>query len=241
MTTTPPPKRRTRRFLQFSLRSLLVFVLLVSISLSWLGVKLERARKQKEAVEAIGGLADVTYEDFGDVDPFVEPSVPKWARELFGDDFFFDVIYVSTGADFSDEEMAYLKRLKNLTILYVGGTQITDAGLEHLEGLTQLTGLDLCDTEITDTGLEHIGGLTSLTELYLVDTKITDTGLGHLGGLTNLAMLELNDTQVTDAGLEYLKGLVSLGYLDLSGTQATPEGVKKLQEALPECEIVYDE
>jgi len=54
MTTTPPPKRRIRRFLQFSLRSLLVFVLLVSIGLSWLGVKLERARRQREAVRVIG-------------------------------------------------------------------------------------------------------------------------------------------------------------------------------------------
>ena len=49
--TTPPPKRRTRRLLQFSLRALLVFVLLVSIGMSWLAVKLEKARRQREAVE----------------------------------------------------------------------------------------------------------------------------------------------------------------------------------------------
>ena len=58
--TTPRPKRRTRRFLQFSLRALLVFVLLVSVGMSWLAVKLEKARRQKEAVEALvklGGTA----------------------------------------------------------------------------------------------------------------------------------------------------------------------------------------
>ena len=41
------PKRRTRRFLQFSLRALLVFVLLVSVGMSWFAVKLERARRQR--------------------------------------------------------------------------------------------------------------------------------------------------------------------------------------------------
>ncbi len=33
-----------------------MFVLLVSIGMSWLGVKLERARRQREAVEAIERL-----------------------------------------------------------------------------------------------------------------------------------------------------------------------------------------
>jgi hypothetical protein len=51
---TPRPKRRRRRFLQFTVRSLLVFVLLVSIGMSWFAVKLARARRQREAVEAAG-------------------------------------------------------------------------------------------------------------------------------------------------------------------------------------------
>jgi len=40
-------EKRKRRWFQFSLRSVLIFVLLVSIGLSWLGVKLERARRQR--------------------------------------------------------------------------------------------------------------------------------------------------------------------------------------------------
>jgi hypothetical protein len=66
MTTTPRPKPRTRRFLQFSLRTLLIFVLLVSIGMSWFAVKLERARRQREAVEVIrtgGGGSRMTPKD----------------------------------------------------------------------------------------------------------------------------------------------------------------------------------
>jgi len=47
---TPKPKRR---WYQYSLRTLLLFMLLASIGLSWLAVKLKQAREQKEAVRAI--------------------------------------------------------------------------------------------------------------------------------------------------------------------------------------------
>jgi hypothetical protein len=44
---------------------------------------------------------------------------------------------------------------------------------------------------------------------------------------------------VTDTGLEHLRGLTQLQLLYLGGTQITDEGVKKLQEALPNCEITH--
>jgi Leucine-rich repeat (LRR) protein len=62
--------------------------------------------------------------------------------------------------------------------------------------------------------------------------------LENLQGLTQLSILWLDHTAVTDAGLEHLKGLTQLQTLDLSGTNVTDEGVKKLQQALPKCQIV---
>ncbi len=61
MTTSPPNRRR---WYQFRLRTLLVFMLLVCVGLSWFSVKMDQARKQREAVEAIrkaGGFALRTY------------------------------------------------------------------------------------------------------------------------------------------------------------------------------------
>ena len=153
-------KTRTRRWFQFSLRSLLVFVLIVSIAMSWVGVKMERARKQREAVEVIrkvgGGVSHAG---------FLMPLVPKWARAVFGEDFFFDVVAVyafgvsaraGDQTDFGDDEVAYLKRLTSLTFLELRGTQVTDAGLEHLEGLTNLESLDLSDTQVTAQGVDAL-------------------------------------------------------------------------------------
>jgi hypothetical protein len=243
--TTPRPKPRPRRFLQFSLRALLVFVLLVSVGMSWFAVKLEKARRQRQAVEVIG-KAEVIGTAGGGIlheyewpDTSAHPPDPEWVRTFLGDDFLFDVVWVSVVEDFGDDDVRHLKVLTNLVRLDLSGTQVTDAGLEHLERLTNLTDLYLSGTQVTDAGLGHLRGLTNLEYLYLRDTQVTDAGLEHLKELTKLTKLDLRDTQVTDAGLEHLEGLTKLELLALDGTQVTSEGVKKLQEALPDCAIQF--
>jgi hypothetical protein len=64
-------------------------------------------------------------------------------------------------------------------------------------------------------------------------------GLKHLKGLTKLQSLIPANSQVTNAGLEHLKGLIHLQSLDLADTKISNEGVRKLQEALPRCEIKH--
>jgi hypothetical protein len=177
---TRRPKRRARRFLQFSLRALLVFVLLVSLGMSWLAVRMAKARRQKEAVEAIRELGGIVLYDYNSdatvvisltrrlaVLP-VEPPGPAWAREILGVDFFSNV---------ADVDM--------------WGAQIGDVHLKHFRELS------------------------------------------------TLSIVDLSETQVTDAGLVHLEGLSNLTHLNLTRTRVTPEGVEKLQEALPDCEIVY--
>jgi len=147
---------------------MLVFVLLVSIGMSWFAVKLERARRQREAVEAIRAASGSALYDYELPGSLTEPPIPKWMVVLLGEDFFCEVVAVVTwSSDFGDDAASHLKALTTLRFLALGDTQITDAGLEHLEGMT------------------------------------------------------------------------SLKWLDLKGAQVTPEGVKKLQLALPECDIEY--
>ncbi len=80
MTTTPPttPKPRRRR-LQFSLRTLLVLMLVFGVAFGWLGFRLKQVTEQQEAVEAIQKLGG-----------FVFPGVtgPAWLRNVLGEDIF---------------------------------------------------------------------------------------------------------------------------------------------------------
>ena len=84
-----------RRWFQYSLRSFLVLVTALAV---WLGVVVNRAREQREAVKAIEALGGVVLYDWMLVEgsqelelrPFDKqrPSGPEQLRSLLGNDFF---------------------------------------------------------------------------------------------------------------------------------------------------------
>jgi Leucine-rich repeat (LRR) protein len=77
-----------------------------------------------------------------------------------------------------------------------------------------------------------------LKELNVQQTEITDASLPLLGKLNRLEVLGLHKTQITDVGLVHLSGLKKLKDLDVSDTGVTSEGTARLQEKLPNCEIL---
>lgn len=81
-----------RKLLQFSLRTALV---LLTISCVWLGWKVERAREQREAVNAIEMLGGVVQCDWQQIKPSPEqPPGPAWLRRMIGDEFFQEPVSV---------------------------------------------------------------------------------------------------------------------------------------------------
>jgi hypothetical protein len=206
---------------QFSIRSLLVLVVVVAVPFSWLAVKMRQASRQREAVQEVVKLGGWVWYDWeGDVsgEPLQDPNAPcsKWLRELLGDNFFGSVYGLGTGKGsdaVGDDAMVRLRELPEVKLLYFPGYSSGDAGLDNLSGLTRLQELTLDDGNITDAGLKRIGALSQLQKLSLFSTPITDAGLEHLRGLTQLKKLSLDRTDVTD------------------------EGVQNLQQALPYCEI----
>ena len=211
-------------------------MLLACIGMSWVSVKIQQARQQKAAVEAIkklGGWVKYDYQRPKTVAEWMRSADnspgPAWLRRLLGDDFFTNVVEVVVeGTQVGDAALEHLKGLTQLQYLSLDSTQVTDAGLEHLKGLTQLQKLSLNGTKVTDAGLEHLKGLTQLQGLSLNSTKVTGAGLEHLKGLTHLQTLSLYNTQVTDAGLKHLKGLTQLQGLSLGSTQVTDAGLEHL-------------
>ncbi len=114
----------------------------------------------------------------------------------------------------------------------------TVLGDDFFDSVTSLT---LMGDRIDDSGLEslRLENISGLTTLALADTKVTSVGLQQLRELRSLECLIIKRTPVTDAGLEHLRGLTNLERLQLHDTQVTPEGARRLQEALPNCEIEY--
>ena len=217
MTTTSKPRRR---WFQYSLRTLLVLMLLACIGMGWFAVKMQQVKKERAAVAAIEGLGgwvtDVTYRYHPD-----GQRGRAWLRKWLGDDFFARPYEVRIP---NDAAMEYLTGVRQLRELNLEGIQVTDAGLKNLKGLTQLLLLRIERAPVTDAGLEFLKGLARLQTLSLAGTQVTDAGLEQLKELTQLLYLDLAGTQVTDAGLEHLKGLTQLDWLYLGGTQVTDAG-----------------
>ena len=132
MTTAPPttPKPR-RRWLQFSLRALIIVMLLASVAMSWAAVRMQ-ARKQKRAVEELRRLGGVVYERQSDAfgNPLPRKGMPAWLRNLLGDDFFaadVEVIF-SPCCTSSRDGLKQLKGLMQVKRL-IFETPVTDADL----------------------------------------------------------------------------------------------------------------
>jgi hypothetical protein len=126
-------------------------------------------------------------------------------------------LYLHVNENITDEAMKSVKKLRRLHTLQLSGPLNTDAALSHLKELTQLRELTVAD--------------------FRTPSHITDEGLKHLGEMKSLTLLGIHAASVTDEGLIHLEGLSELRELSLDKTKVTAEGVKRLQRALPECEI----
>jgi hypothetical protein len=78
---------------------------------------------------------------------------------------------------------------------------------------------------------------TNVQQMFFGEPEITDAELKHFERFCQLEVLSLKNADITDAGLEHLRGMKNLRHLYLKGTKVTDSGVKKLQKALPNCQI----
>jgi internalin A len=237
--------RRWRRFLRFSVRGLIVIVLVIGAGLGWI---VRSARIQRDAVAAITSVGYHVEYDWewtnGQRIPGGKPRAPRRLVNLVGVDYFGRVTRVSyfqRGVLSHAKPRALLASTDRVLArpasdgrvqpgdLVTANMSEGNEMLVYLKGLNELSELDLCHNGVTDSGLVHLRGLTNLSNLDLEGNAITDSGLVHLRGLTELSDLNLIETKITDAGLRHLEGLAKLTRLRLNGTQVTDAGLAHLK------------
>ncbi|MBM4071158.1 MAG: hypothetical protein FJ271_19815, partial [Planctomycetes bacterium] len=166
-----------------------------------------------------------------------------------------DAISVTTMPNATDEQLAQLKNVANVTWLVIQSDKVTSAGLAvlkdlprvtavnlsgarnvgdaalvHVKEATQLQHLWLDSDRFSDAGLGQLGGMSKLKTLSLAGARVSDSGMAHLKNLHDLEMLGLSRTRVTDKGLAHIRGLKELNSLEISWTQVTDEGLENLAE-----------
>jgi hypothetical protein len=222
-----------RSLLRFHLRTMLLAVLVISVSL---GIYVNRVRRQQTAIAAIrrvGGNVYYDYQHDGEsLDVDRKSSVPAWLRERLGDDWFHSVVNVNviyrndakgtsktapSSDDFLDA-LAQLPRLKALVTLY---GPASDEGLEKISRVRHLKELVLMDAiHVTDRGIAYLPALEDLESLTLIESQITDDSLRTLGQLPRLKQLMVQGNHLTNEGLKHagqMRGLQGLWLCRLDG------------------------
>ena len=178
MTMTPPtPAKPRRRWLQFSLRTLLVLMLVAGAGVGWFAHEVRQTRAHREAVKAAENARKVA--DMARME--AETQTMAAERQRMAAERAADEATMAARKAVAETAESEIQKLGGrVTGLDLSATKVTDAGLVHLEGLTQLQTLNLGATSITDAGLAHLEGLTQLHELDLSSTKVTDAGVAEL-------------------------------------------------------------
>jgi hypothetical protein len=218
------PKPRRWFVPRYSLRTLLVVMTVVCVVS---GFFLNKAFRQRDAVRRFKQLTakqpqtrrgPMLYLHEGDL--HWEPIIPeRWqllcnwiGEEAFGQPY--GVQLSSTGT--TNHDLRHLRDLPSVEKIWLSSTKVTDEGLSNLHACRKLKYVALNNLPITDDGLSKLAVLTDLEEIALERTSITDAGLEHVAKLPKLKDLWLRNTAVTD------------------------DGYRKLQAALPRCNIHTD-
>jgi len=150
-------KRRLRRWLSFSLRSLLVFVTVLCVCL---GIWLERARRQHEIVKAIrdsGGYVEYEIED----SKAIPAPAPFWHSALYGQDL---ADCVESVAIEDRRLLPQVARLYGVTSVSVEDSGLRDDDLDSIQQMHVLKSVRLM-------GKDHGGIFTGNPGLYRIDVS----------------------------------------------------------------------
>jgi len=187
----------TRRWLQFSLRTLLVVMLVACCLFGWVAYKRSQAAEQQAAYKLIAAKGGLT--NFGP-----ESARSPWLRWILGEDVAAQggcIEFDNSGL--TDADLAQLSSLRQLRRLSLNNNPISDRGLAHLSKLSLLKNLSLDETNITDNGLKSLRACQSLEFLSLYRTRTTSAGVQSLRAA--LPRLNIIDTDENDLPAMNLK------------------------------------
>ena len=205
------PSKRKRRWFQFSLRTLLIFVAGIAIICDWYAGKIHHAADQDALIEAaqkIEGRVEVAYSG-PDWLGFIYPR--RLRRHVIG--LTFDL----SSPDCRQESLRLcLAGFHELQWLDFGLVPIDEEGWRSVGRMDQLSRLISTHSTITEADAAQLARLPELQELNLSECQIDNAAVRKLADCPQLRKLMLRSADPADelVDLGHIRGL---SLLDLAG------------------------
>jgi hypothetical protein len=212
---------------------MLLFLTLLCI---WLGVKVNQARRQKEAIAALRSIdAAIRFhhqlDEEGKEELTSEPPGPAWLRQITGDEYFQRVHTVSASSvAFTDEYAAYLSAFKDLAKLHIWSIEATDEVLAQIGDTDDLEEVEVIDCAVGDLFIARLAHSKRLKTLTLDTTRVTARGLKALEGLRQVRSLKINNSPIGNDGLIGLRSMTNLEYLYIAELPIDDRGLDNLPD-----------
>lgn len=226
-----------RRF-RFSLRGMLIGVMLLALWLGLIGGELYHGARQAAMVRELAERGVIKQQ-------FDYDERRQLVSRVFGSDPLLQVRWICiTRNQGLPAILEHADELPDLDCITFEGAGVTDAGLAHVEGLNRFPELWqglFTSCNVTGAGLEKLTTWRTLRLLSFYDCrKVTDADMRRMASLSQVRELRINDIPIGDAGVAELRDMPNLEHLGLRKTKVTEVGVRGLCEALPNCLVTWE-
>lgn len=233
--------------LQFSLRSMLLTLLLASVVMAALAQAAHRRRAAIKLIRRGGGVVN-TY--------FIEDEIGgvwhSFRRRLGIQRRHVEVLFLErmgerhallksgdgTADTITDRDVAPISDISDTSAVVLRSDQVTASVFNTLSALPHLSRLELAATGIAEHELGGIRRCKHLTDLTLRLEVIGDGALKEIAGMPQLRRLNLIGVKASDDGLLQLGTLTNLKSMVLYGDRLNTGTERALGRSLPRCDII---
>ncbi len=239
-----------RRIFRYSIRALMLLVLVLAVPLGWVVNRAHRQRDMVERIRQTGGEA--WYAGEAEILAAGHPGL-KWLADTLGVDFLDTIEGCTIGRMGTEADLiAAVEALPAAKAIGIRGARVSARGIRALGTMPALERVwfERCtlgpeeraavaaltrprelvfDRVALDGALAFLEPLAALESLTITETPIRDASLASLARLTRLQELTLDRTGLTDAGMPHLAALKNLTLLVLSRNAVGDPGVEHLR------------
>lgn len=235
------PTKPKRRWLQFSLRTSFLVLLIAGIGFGFVASHAHKRQAALAVVRANG--CTITFGPETD---------PNWneriLRRVFGAEIYQPVLQVNMlpkqfierdKKKLPEDFLARLAALPEIEFLGLENTDISESDWRNISRFPKLQIVYVSHSNITDDAVKTLSQLIALEEISMNNAReITDVSINYVSKMPLLTNLKVCDTNITDQGLRALsQNSKNLRIIEIRGTNVTAEGVEQFRAVLPQCSV----